>query len=98
MTIQLRAHKLYELRPFRYIDSMGSGAATHRTTVDIEVESLERAKEALGTHGYKDTINEALRHVEREHRLRRGAMAILGEELDLATPEDLEEMRRPRVS
>lgn len=76
---------------------MGSGAATHRTTVDIEVEPYERARTVLGTKGYKDTINEALRRVERAERLRCGAEAILGERHSVVTPEELEEMRRPRT-
>lgn len=76
---------------------MGRGTATHRTTIEIEVESYERAKDALGTNGYKDTVNEALRQVERSERLQRGAQAILDQEHDLATPEEVEEIRRPRV-
>lgn len=31
-----------------------------KTTLDLDVELLERAKEALGTHGIKDTIDRAL--------------------------------------
>lgn len=76
---------------------MTSKATTHRTTIDIDVGSYENAKKALGTRGYKDTVNEALRRVERAERLRRGAQAILNNEFDFPTPEELEEMRRPRV-
>ncbi len=76
---------------------MGRGAATHRTTIDIELGPYERAKDVLGTSGYKDTVNEALRRVERSERLQRGAQAILDQEHELTTPEDLEELRRPRV-
>lgn len=76
---------------------MAGEAVTHRTTIEIEIESFERAKTALGTNGYKDTINEALRHVDRTERLQRGAAAILGGTHDLISPEELEELRRPRV-
>lgn len=34
-------------------------------TVDIEIELFERARELLGTRGYRDTINQALREVDR---------------------------------
>ena len=76
---------------------MSRATATHRTTVDIELEPFERARKVLGTTGYKETINEALRHVERSERLRRGARAILAQEHDLTSPEELQDLRRPRV-
>ncbi|MGI8461647.1 MAG: hypothetical protein ACR2OC_08455 [Solirubrobacterales bacterium] len=69
----------------------------HRTTIDIEIEPFERARSALGTTGYKDTVNEALRRVHRAERLRRGAEAILADEHDLVTPEDLDQMRQSRI-
>jgi Arc/MetJ family transcription regulator len=69
----------------------------HRTTIDIDVEAYEGAREALGTRGYKQTVNEALRAVERAARLRRGADLIRGGGLDLVSPKELEEMRRSRV-
>lgn len=75
---------------------MADRGTTHRTTVDIDVGPYERAKAALGTRGYRDTINEALRRVERAERLRKGAAAILGEKHPLATPEELGEIRRAR--
>jgi Arc/MetJ family transcription regulator len=69
----------------------------HRTTIDIDVEAYESAREALGTRGYKQTVNEALRAVERAARLRHGADLIRGGGLDLVTPEELEELRRTRA-
>lgn len=75
---------------------MGRGDRTHRTTIDIEVVPYERAREALGTRGYKDTVNEALKAVDRQQRLNASAELILGDELELVTPEDLDELRRPR--
>lgn len=71
--------------------------AIHRTTIEIDVAAFEGAREALGTVGYKQTINESLRAVSRSERLRRGAALIRSGELDLLTPEQLAEMRRPRA-
>lgn len=68
----------------------------HRTTVDVELEAFNQARDLLGTSGFKDTINAALRQVERAERLRAGAAAILADKHALATPDDLETLRRPR--
>jgi Arc/MetJ family transcription regulator len=68
----------------------------HRTTVDLDVDAYERARRALGTRGYKDTVNEALNAVDRASRLRRGAELIRAGGLNIVTPEDLEGLRRPR--
>ena len=72
-------------------------ATLHRTTVDIEVEAYEEARRLLGTRGYRDTVNGALREVARIAALRRAADLIRKGGLNVATPEDLEIMRRPRV-
>jgi hypothetical protein len=72
-------------------------ATTHRTTIEIEVPAFEGAREVLGTKGYKETVNEALRVVSRGEQLRRGAEQIRAGTLDLITPEQLEEQRRSRV-
>jgi hypothetical protein len=69
---------------------------THKTTIEVEVEAYRRARSALGTRGYKDTVNEALKAVDRAARLRRGADLIRAGGLDLPTPDELEEIRRPR--
>ncbi len=74
-------------------DSPARSRAVHRTTIDIEISPYERAREALGTRGYKDTVNEALRAVDRAAQLRRGADLIRAGGLDLTTPEELEELR-----
>jgi predicted O-methyltransferase YrrM len=76
---------------------MPKSTATHRTTVDIEVEAYQKARSVLGTRGYKDTINEALRTVDRAARLRHGAAAIRAGDLNLVTPEVLEELRGRRA-
>jgi Arc/MetJ family transcription regulator len=69
----------------------------HRTTVDIDVEVFERARAALGTRGYRDTIDLALREVDRRDALRRAATLIRGgglRELNIVRPEDLPKLRR----
>ncbi len=68
--------------------------AVHRTTVDIDVDSFDRARSALGTRGYRDTINEALREVARIVALRDGAALIRQGGLDVVEPEELGELRR----
>ena len=70
--------------------------AIHRTTVDLEVEAFERARRVLGTRGYRDTINQALREVGRRAALRRAADLIREGGMNLAAPEDLPELRKPR--
>lgn len=72
-------------------------ATTHRTTIEIEVPAFEGARKALGTAGYKETVNEALRVVSRGELLHRGAALIRTGKLDLITPGELEAQRRSRV-
>ena len=81
----------------RYIVLVMNDVSTiHRTTIEIEVPAFEEAREALGTKGYKETVNEALRAVSRREQLRRGAERIRSGALGLTTPEELEELRKPR--
>jgi Arc/MetJ family transcription regulator len=72
-------------------------ATTHRTTIEIELPAFEGARRALGTAGYKETVNEALRVVSRGEQLHRGAALIRAGGLDLIAPAELEEQRRSRV-
>ncbi len=74
---------------------MNDAAATHRTTIDIEVPAFEGAREALGTKGYKQTVNEALRVVSRGEQLRRGAERIRSGAFSAPTPAE-RELRKPR--
>ena len=76
---------------------MSRAVATHRTTIEIEVPAFEGARKALGTAGYKETVNQALRVVSRGEQLHRGASLIRAGALDLIVPAELEEQRRPRV-
>ncbi|MEX2449074.1 MAG: hypothetical protein WD404_10090 [Solirubrobacterales bacterium] len=76
---------------------MSNAVPIHRTTIEIDVPAFEEAREVLGTMGYKETVNEALRVVSRGELLRRGAAQIRSGSLGLITPEELREQRRPRV-
>ncbi|MEX0973688.1 MAG: hypothetical protein WDZ46_10595 [Solirubrobacterales bacterium] len=71
--------------------------ALHRTTIEIEVPAFERARKVLGTAGYKETINEALKVVSRGEQLQRGAELIRDGEFGLIQPTELAEQRRPRA-
>lgn len=71
--------------------------AVHRTTIEIEVPAFESARKILGTAGYKETINEALKVVSRGEQLQSGAALIRSGELGLIQPAELEEQRRPRA-
>ena len=76
---------------------MNDVSTIHRTTIEIEVPAFEEAREALGTKGYKETVNEALRAVSRREQLRhRADERIRSGALGLTTPEELEELRKPR--
>jgi hypothetical protein len=76
---------------------MKEAIKTHRTTIEIEVPAFEGARKALGTAGYKETVNEALRVVSRGELLHRGAGVIRSGALGLVEPDELAEQRRPRV-
>jgi Arc/MetJ family transcription regulator len=75
---------------------MSKDAAKHRTTVDIDVDAYNEARLALGTRGYRDTINGALREVTRVAALRRGADVIRQGALNVVTPDELAELRKAR--
>lgn len=76
---------------------MSSTTATHRTTIEIDVPAFEGARKALGTAGYKQTVNEALRVVSRGEQLERGAALIRAGKLGVITPAQLEAQRRLRA-
>jgi len=76
---------------------MDTAIKTHRTTIEIEVPAFEGARAALGTSGYKETVNEALRIVSRGDLLRRGARVIRSGELELIDPDELAKLRQLRA-
>lgn len=59
--------------------------------------AFEGARRALGTAGYKETVNKALRAVSRGEQLHRGAALIRTGALGLVTSGELEEQRRLRI-
>jgi predicted O-methyltransferase YrrM len=71
---------------------------TQRTTLELDVDELRRAKHNLGTRTTRDTVNQALHEVNRLHALRRAADLIRAGGLNLVQPEDLEDLRRPRFT
>lgn len=75
---------------------MPESTKTHRTTIEIDVAAFREAREVLGTDGYKTTVNQSLREVGRNARLRRAASLIRSGDLGLSSPEDLQQQRRPR--
>jgi hypothetical protein len=68
-----------------------------RTTVDLDIGELELAKETLGTRTARDTINAALREVNRRARLERAAKFVMDGMLDVPTPSELAAIRRVEI-
>jgi hypothetical protein len=68
-----------------------------RTTVDLDLTELDAAKKTLGTRTTRDTINTALRQVNRQARLARAAALIAAGGLDIISPEELAALRRVEV-
>ncbi len=69
----------------------------HRTTVDIDLDAYERAREVLGTNGYKETVNAALRKIARQRELEDLADWIRRGEFRTPSLEELRRMRKPRA-
>jgi len=67
---------------------------TNRTTVRLDLLELNRAKKTLGTKTTSDTVNQALREVNRQAALRAAAALVRAGDLGLVGPEDLAELRR----
>jgi Arc/MetJ family transcription regulator len=63
-----------------------------RTSFNLDLELLARARQELGTKNMTDTIHAALREVVRHARLQR----LAERDFSYLTPERLDEMRRPR--
>jgi len=57
--------------------------AFRRTTVAIDTDALAAAESVLGTRGIKETVNAALREVNRRAALDRAATYVLAGELHL---------------
>jgi Arc/MetJ family transcription regulator len=65
-----------------------------RTSLNLDFELVEQAREVLDTSGTTDTVHRALEEVVRREALRRLTEWDLGG----MTLEDLERMRQPSVS
>ena len=66
----------------------------HRTTIDLDIDVLDRARELLGTTTIRDTVDKALREVDRRAALREFADEIRAGRFPALTPEELTEIRR----
>ena len=60
--------------------------AYHKTTVEIDLDELREAAEQLGTRGVKETVNTALREVNRKAALQKGAAYV--RDGNLRTPDE----------
>lgn len=64
-----------------------------RTSVNLDFDLVNEAKEVLATKETTETIHRALREVVRQAKLRR----LVARRFDLA-PEELERLRQPRTA
>ena len=69
----------------------------HKTTVEIDLEQLERAQAALKTEGIKNTVNAALREVSRKAALQDAADYVLAGKLHVPDAETWAAWREPQV-
>lgn len=70
----------------------------HRTTIDIDLDAFSKARESLGTRGYKDTVNAALRRVARDDALERAAERIREGRFPAPGSDELTELRNRRTA
>jgi Arc/MetJ family transcription regulator len=70
--------------------------AVRRTTVELDLEAVRRAQELLGTSTIRETIDRALREVDRHAALRAGADLIRGGRLEIVRPGDVPRLRKSR--
>lgn len=69
--------------------------AARKTTVEIDLEALREAAGHLGTRGVKQTVNAALREINRRAALRRAAEYVRAGKLHLPDEETWARRRRP---
>jgi Arc/MetJ family transcription regulator len=65
-----------------------------RTTIDLDLDAVERARELLGTTTIRETVDRALREVDRRARLRETADLIRKGGMGFPSPEELAEIRK----
>jgi hypothetical protein len=68
----------------------------HKTTVEIDIDELAKAGIALGTSGIKDTVNGALKEINRRVALENAARYVLSGELHVPDEETWARWREPR--
>ena len=67
-----------------------------KTTVEIDVQELLKAQESLHTRGVKETVNTALREVNRQAALRDAAAYLLAGNMHVPDEETWAGWREPR--
>lgn len=68
----------------------------HKTTVEIDLEELEQAQTTLQTSGVKETVNAALREVNRRAALQGAASYVLTGRLHTPDEKTWADWREPR--
>lgn len=68
----------------------------HKTTIEVDLDELREAERNLGTEGFKETVNSALREVNRRAALKRGAQYLREGRLSVPTMAELRRMRANR--
>jgi Arc/MetJ family transcription regulator len=69
-----------------------AGRVVKRTNINLDMDLVQQAAQALGTTRTTDTVHEALRDVIARGR----RMRLAQRDFEDLTPESLEAMRRPR--
>ncbi len=65
-----------------------------RTSLNLELDLVDRARAVLGTRGTTETVHRALEEIVRRERLR----ALAAERFDDLSADALRELRRPRTA
>ena len=68
----------------------------HKTTVEIDLDELTRAQATLRTHGIKETVNAALREVNRKAALQAAAGYVLSGAMRVPDEQSWARWREPR--
>ena len=71
--------------------------AYHKTTVEIDVDELREAERRLGTRGVKETVNTALREINRKAALGDAAAYVLAGHLRVPDEKAWASWREPRT-
>jgi Arc/MetJ family transcription regulator len=69
----------------------------HKTTIEVDLEALAEAERTLGTKGFKETVNAALREVNRRAALQRAAERVRAGDFHAPDEKTWAAWREPRV-